>query len=120
MTKLLLRLGVNAVAIFLTAQLLPGTRVNAGVGPLLSPPLLFGVVNALIKPIIELLTCPLVILTIGLFVLVINGAMLMLTASLSDGRLIVEGWVPAILGGIIMGIINVVLEAVLGLNRKDN
>ncbi len=118
--KLLLRLGVNAVALFLTAQLLPGIKVNGDVGTLLLVALIFGIVNALIKPIIEMLTCPLVILTIGLFVLVINGAMLMLTASLSGGRLIVDGWGTAIVGGIIMGIINVVLEAVLGLNKKDD
>ena len=120
MLRLLLRLGVNAVAIFLTAQLLPGIHVNGGIGSLLLLALIFGIVNALIKPIVELLTCPLVIVTIGLFVLVINGAMLMLTASLSDGRLLVDGWGPAIVGGIVMGIINVVLEAVLGLNKKDD
>ncbi len=117
--KLLLRLGVNAVALFLTAQLLPGIKVNGDVGTLLLLALIFGIVNALIKPIVEPLTCPLVILTTGLFVLVINGAMLMPTARMSGGRLIVEGWGTAIVGGIIMGIINVVLEAVLGLNKKD-
>ena len=118
--KLLLRLAVNAVAIFLTAQILPGIKVEGGVGSLLLLALIFGLVNALVKPIVELLTCPLVIITIGLFVLVINGAMLMLTADLSGGRLFVAGWGPAIVGGIVMGLINVILEAILGLKKKDD
>jgi len=116
----IIRIVINAVAIDLTASLLPGIHVlNNDLGTLLILGLIFGVVNALVKPIITLLTCPFILLTLGLFIFVINGITLLLTASLSSGRLNVDnlGW--AILGGIIMGIIGVVLETVLGLRNKN-
>jgi putative membrane protein len=121
MGKLLGRIIINAIAIGITAAVLPGIHVlNNDIGTYLLLGLVFGLVNALIKPIVGLLTCPLVILTLGLFALVINGVMLLITAALSDGRLVVEnlGW--AIVGGIIMGIVNIVLESVFGLNRDSN
>jgi putative membrane protein len=118
MRNFILRVIINAVAIAITAAILPGIRVvNSDIGTFLLLGLIFGVVNALIKPIVALLTCPLVILTLGLFVFVINGIMLLITASLSGGRLVVDGLLWAIVGGIIMGIVNVVLEAVLGVNN---
>ena len=120
MRNFIIRIVINAVAIDLTASLLPGIHVlNNDLGTLLILGLIFGVVNALVKPIITLLTCPFILLTLGLFIFVINGITLLLTASLSSGRLNVDnlGW--AILGGIIMGIIGVVLETVLGLRNKN-
>ncbi|MCL5998895.1 MAG: phage holin family protein [Chloroflexi bacterium] len=120
MSKFLIRVIVSAVAIAVTAAVLPGIRVvNNDIGTLLILGLIFGIVNALIKPIVALLTCPFVILTLGLFVLVINGLMLLLTASLSGGRLMVDGLLWAIIGGIIMGIVNMVLEAALGVNNDQ-
>jgi putative membrane protein len=120
MRNFIIRIVINAVAIDLTASLLPGIHVlNNDLSTLLILGLIFGVVNALVKPIITFLTCPFILLTLGLFIFVINGMTLMLTASLSSGRLNVDnlGW--AILGGIIMGIIGVILETVLGLREKD-
>ena len=120
MGKLLGRIIINAIAIGITAAVLPGIHVlNNDIGTYLLLGLVFGLVNALIKPIVSFLTCPLVILTLGLFALVINGIMLLITAALSDGRLLVDGLGWAIVGGIIMGIVNIVLESVLGLNRDD-
>lgn len=119
MTGIILRLVVNAIAIAVTAYLLPGISVNGGIGTYLVLALIFGIVNALIKPIVKLLTCPLIIVTLGLFILVINGAMLMLTSAISGDRLVVSGWGSAILGGIVMGIVNVVLEALTGLNKDE-
>jgi putative membrane protein len=111
----ILRIIVNAIAIGLAAYLLPGIRVtdNAILSYLLLG-LIFGIVNALVKPIVSALTCPLIILTLGLFILVINGAMLWLTAQLSGGRLQVDSIVWAIIGGVVMGVINVILEAIIG------
>ncbi len=121
MTKLIIRIIINAVAIAVTAAILPGVHVVYGdIGTYLLLGLIFGIINALVKPLVALLTCPLVILTLGLFILVINGFMLLLTASLSGGRLVVDGLLWAIVGGIIMGLVNVVLEAVLGVNRKEH
>lgn len=119
MTGIILRLVVNAIAIAITASVVPGIAVRGGIGTYLILALIFGIVNALIKPIVKLLTCPLIIVTLGLFILVINGAMLMLTGAISGDRLFVSGWGAAIIGGIIMGIVNVILEAVTGLNKSE-
>lgn len=119
MRNFLLRVGINAVAIAVTARLLPGITVaNDDLGTLLLIGLIFGLVNALVKPILILLTCPAVILSLGLFLLVINGLMLLLTASLLPDRLQIDGLGPAILGGLIMGIIGGVLESVLGVREE--
>jgi len=121
MGKFLLRVIVNAIAMAITASLLPGIHVvNNDLGTLLIIGLIFGIVNALIKPVLSLLTCPFIILTLGLFTFVINGLMLQLTASLSGGRLTIDGFWWAVGGGIIMGIVGLVLESVLGIrDRKE-
>jgi len=120
MRHFLIRVIINAIGIALTAELLPGIHVvNNDLGTLLIIGLVFGIVNALLKPLLVLLTCPAVILTLGLFLLVINGLMLLITASLIPARLQVDGLGWAILGGIVMGIIGMVLESLLGV-RDDN
>lgn len=121
MRTFFLRLGVNAVAIFVTAALLPGIRVRDE-NPLtyLLLGILFGVLNAVVKPVLKVLTCPLILLTLGLFILVINGLILLLTSVLSGGALVVDGLGTAILGGIVMSLTNVVLEVLLGLRGKDD
>ena len=114
MAYLLLRLLVNALSIAVVARFLPGITVaNNDLGTYLIIGLVFGIVNALLKPIIALLTCSLVILTLGLFILVINGLMLLITASLLPNLFAVDGIGPAILGGIIISLINMVLEGLI-------
>jgi putative membrane protein len=121
MRHFVVRVIVSAIAIAITAALLPGIRViNGDILTFLLLGLIFGLVNALIKPIVSLLSCPLVILTLGLFLFVINGIMLLITAALSGGRLTVDGLGWAIVGGIIMGVVNVVLEVVLGVNKDEH
>ena len=121
MTKLLVRIAINAVAIGFTAWLLPGIRVvDNSIGTYILLGVLFGVVNALVKPLVTLLSCPLVILTLGLFVLVINGLMLQLTATLSGGLLQVNGLGTAMVAGVVMGVTNMVLEAVTGAFTEDD
>ncbi|GIL11445.1 MAG: hypothetical protein BroJett038_01650 [Chloroflexota bacterium] len=120
MRNFLIRVIINAIGIAITAQLLPGITVaDNDIGTLLIIGLVFGIVNALVKPILMILTCPAVILSLGLFILVINGLMLLLTASLIPARLTVDGLGSAILGGIVMGIIGIILEALLGVNDKN-
>lgn len=119
MRNFLLRVVINAAAIAVTARLLPGITVaNNDLGTLLVIGLIFGIVNALVKPVLILLTCPAVILSLGLFLVVINGVMLLLTASLVPDRLQVDGLGPAILGGLIMGIIGSLLEGLLGVRDE--
>jgi len=120
MTKLLIRMIVNALAIGFTAWLLPGIRVtDDSISTYVLLGILFGLVNTLIKPLVTLLSCPLVILTLGLFVLVINGLMLQLTATISGGLLQVDTFGTAIIAGVVMGVTNVILEAVVGAISAD-
>lgn len=121
MGKFLLRVIINAIAIAVTASLLSGIHViNRDLGTLLIIGLIFGIINALVKPILSVLTCPFIILSLGLFLFVINGLMLLLTASLSGGRLVVDSFWWAVLGGIVMSIVGMILESILGVrDSKD-
>jgi putative membrane protein len=80
----LIRLLVNAAALWVATQVVSGVAYNGGPLPLFGVALVFGIVNAVLRPIAFILTFPLLILTLGLFTFVINGVMLMLTSSLSD------------------------------------
>lgn len=114
MRNFAIRLIINGAALAITAYLLPGIAIrDDDLLTLLIIALIFGVINALVKPILTLLTCPLIIVSLGIFIFVLNGALLMLTSWLSGGRLTVDGLGWAILGGIIMGIAGIVVEAIL-------
>ncbi|MBA3868792.1 MAG: phage holin family protein [Chloroflexota bacterium] len=121
MRKFILRVIIYAVGIALVAEIVPGIHIpNDTLSTLIIIGVVFGILNAILKPIIAFLTCPLVILSLGLFVLVINGVMLLITAALIPARLQIDGFWPAILGGIVMSIISLVLERVLGVNDDNN
>jgi len=121
MQNFILRVIIYAVGIALVAEIVPGIHIqNDTLSTLIIIGVVFGVLNAILKPIIKFLTCPLVILSLGLFVLVINGVMLLITAALIPARLQIDGLWPAILGGIVMSIISIVLERVLGVNDDNN
>lgn len=120
MRGFLIRLVINAVAIAITAAVLPGIHVrDNGVITLLIVAFIFGIVNAILKPVLAILTCPFILLTLGLFLLVINGLLLLITDELAGERLDIDslGW--AILGGIIMGLVGMILENVLGIDDDD-
>ena len=72
MTKFILRLVINAVALYLAVWILPGLDLTGGVVSLLWIALIFGIVNALLGPLLKFLSCGLILLTLGLFTLVIN------------------------------------------------
>jgi putative membrane protein len=116
MKGLLIRLLINAVAIYVTILLVPGIGfVDGGVevGPLLLVALIFGLVNALIKPLVALVTCPFYVLTLGLFTFIVNALMLLLTAQIASavgGRFEVDGFWAALIGGIIIAIVSTVLS----------
>ncbi|MCB9450001.1 MAG: phage holin family protein [Anaerolineaceae bacterium] len=120
MRNFAIRVIINAVAIAITASLLNGVHVaNNDIGTLLIIGVVFGVVNAIIRPILIFLTCPAVIVSLGLFLLVINGLMLMLTASLIPARLQIDGFGWAVLAGIVMGILGMIMESILKPEDKD-
>ncbi len=109
-----IRLLVNAVALAGVAWLLPGIHIqNNDLGTVLVVALIFGLVNALIKPVIVILSCPLICLTLGLFVVVVNGVMLLITDELAGDRFDVDGLGWAMLGGLVVGLIAGILEGAL-------
>ena len=120
MREFLIRALINAVAIAVTALLIPNIHIaNNDISTLLFIGLIFGLVNSLLKPLLILLTCPAVLLSLGLFIFVINGVMLLITDSLAGDRLTVDGGIfTAILGGMVMAAVTLFLESAL--NLKDS
>jgi len=102
MRGFLYRLVITALGLWAAATIVPGVTI-VGVGTLLLAALLLGIVNAIIRPIILILTLPLTVLTLGLFILVVNGISLALVAWVLPG-FTVAGLVPAVLGSIVVGL----------------
>ena len=105
----LLRLLINAAALWAATQLVSGITYTGDGVSLLGVALVFGVLNVLIKPILFLISLPFVILTLGLFTLVLNALMLLLTASASDALGLgfsVAGFVPALKGALVVTIVS--------------
>ncbi len=102
MIGLLLRLLVVAFGLWLAAALVPGIEVQ-GLWTLLGAALLLGIVNAVVRPLLVILTLPITLLTLGLFLLVINAAMLGLVAWMFDSFTISGFW-PALFGAIVVSL----------------
>ncbi|MDV6373888.1 phage holin family protein [Deinococcus arenicola] len=115
----ILRLLVNALALYLLTQVYSGVffEGNAGVGSVLIAALVMGIVNALIRPVLLLLSLPLTLLTLGLFTLVVNGVVLSLVAAIT--ALDVAGFGAAIVGALILTIISWLLDSVVGVLGLD-
>ncbi|MCB0553917.1 MAG: phage holin family protein [Phaeodactylibacter sp.] len=102
--KFLISLLVNGLLVYLTAELLSGVYV-AGYMEAILVAFLLAIVNTLVRPILTLLTLPITILTLGLFLLVVNGAMVLLVDWLLDGFR-VNGWMWAIFFVVLMAVFN--------------
>ncbi|MFI6598108.1 phage holin family protein [Nonomuraea sp. NPDC050536] len=123
--RFIIRTLAAAVALWAAIQLVPGITVSTGStskywGVLLLVALIFGVVNAIVKPIVKALGCAIIVLTLGLFLLVINAAMLLLTSWIA-GQLdipfhVANFWPSAVLGSIIISVVS----WLLGLFIPDN
>ncbi len=119
MTKFILRLVINAIALYLAVLILPGrVALNSGLVSILWLALIFGLVNALVRPLISVLTCPLIMLTLGLFTLVINTLMFWLTSVIGQYfgiQLVINDpvWWNAFLGGLIVSVVSVVMTLIL-------
>jgi putative membrane protein len=119
--RLLVRLLASAVALAVAAGLVEGISVGPGTDreralTLLGVAIIFGLVNAFVRPILRLLTLPLVVLTLGLFLLVLNALMLLLTewiAKQFDLAFQVDGFWSAVLGALIVTIVSFLISIVL-------
>ncbi|MEU2910468.1 phage holin family protein [Streptomyces massasporeus] len=115
--KTIANAGALAVAVWLLDKItLTGDSTVKEVGTLIIVALLFGLVNFLVKPLVKLLSLPLLILTLGLFTLVVNALMLLLTSWLADKLDLsfhVEGFWAAVVGGLIISVVSWALHVVL-------
>lgn len=121
MKGLVLRLVITALALWVAVQLVPGIDFTGSALALLGVSLVFGAVNAVLKPILTVLTCPLIFLTLGLFTLVLNALLLLATARLSQALglgFAVDGFWPAFWGGLLIGISSTILTAMTGVERQ--
>jgi putative membrane protein len=123
--KVLLRVAITAVALFVATAVVPGIQLLAGttlskVTTLVVVALIFGVTNTVLKPVVKVLGCVFYVLTLGLFGLVVNGLLLWLTSWVA-GKLSepfhITGFWPAFWGAIIVGLVGWLLSITLGENR---
>ena len=114
-----LRIGISAAALAAAAWLLDGIGFTGGddrVLTLLGVALIFGVVNALVAPVVKLLSLPFIILTLGLLLWVINAVMLILTSRIAEGVGLgfrVDGFGSALLGALVISVVSAILGALL-------
>jgi putative membrane protein len=111
--RLLLRILINAAALWVATQIVPGVSHTGPWLSLLLVAFVFGLLNALVRPLLQLLTCPLILLTLGLFTFVINAIVLWLTSAISESFGLgfhVRGFGAAFLGALVVTIVSVLLS----------
>lgn len=119
MIRLLVRLGVNAAAIWAAAYLIQGVTFDTSQPmSVVAVALVFGIVNAVLKPIMKLFSFPFMILSLGLFTLVINAVLLGLTAWLTSA-LTINGVLPAFLGALVVSVVSWFLGIFVDKKDKD-
>ena len=112
----LFRLLVNAAALWVATRLVPGVSFDGGTLPFLGVALVFGVVNAFVRPLMQILAFPLILVTLGFFLLVVNGLMLWLTSSLSASLGLgfhVAGFWAAFWGAIVVSVTSLLLSMLI-------
>ena len=117
--KLLIRWFVTSISLVVAAWLVPGIRVEREAWTIFAGmAIILGLVNSVVRPLLKILSCPLIILTLGLFVLVINGITLWLASAIAVGwfhvGFYVDDYWSAFLGALIVSIVSVILTAVIG------
>jgi putative membrane protein len=122
----ILRLVINALALYAATQFVPGISYHGEWFHILLVALMFGVLNTIVRPILKLFSIPILIVTLGLFIFVINALMLWLTGALSHALGLgfrVEGFVAAFLGALVVGFVSFVLSFFIpdedGRGRKE-
>jgi putative membrane protein len=123
--KLLIRWVITAFSLFVAAWLVPGIRVEREAWTIFAAmAVILGLVNAIVRPLLKLLSCPLIILTLGLFVLVINGITLWLASAIAvqwfHVGFYVDGFWAAFLGALIVSVVSVILNALVSEDAKSS
>jgi putative membrane protein len=115
MTKFIIRWAINAVALYVAIWVVPGIVLSGEWTDILWLALIFGLLNALVRPVLKFLTCPLIILTLGLFTILINTGMLLLTSRIGQTfgfGLTVDGFWQAVLGSLVISLVSVVMSMI--------
>jgi len=118
----ILRLLVNAAALWVATRIVDGVVFTGDTVTLLAVALVFGIVNAIVKPVTKVVTFPLIVFTLGLFLLIINALMLTLTSKVSSWFGLgfhVRGFWAALLGGLVVSVVNGVLWMAIGDDRSN-
>ena len=116
MTKFIIRWAINAVALYVAILIVPGIKLSSAWTGVLWLALIIGLLNALVRPLLKFLTCPLIILTLGLFTIVINTGMLLLTSKIGQSfgiGLMVDGFWQAVLGSLVISFVSVIMSVIL-------
>lgn len=115
MTKFIIRWLINAVGLYAAVWVVPGIDYLGDWMGILWLALIIGLLNALVRPLLKFLTCPLIILTLGLFTLVINTGLLLLTRTIGQYfgfGLFVDGFWSALLGSLVMSVVSIVMSVI--------
>ncbi|MDB5429310.1 MAG: hypothetical protein JWP35_426 [Caulobacter sp.] len=119
LVKLILKIAFTALGLWVAARFVGGIHYDS-LQTLAIAAIVLGVVNAIVRPIITILTLPITIITLGLFLLVVNGLMLLLVGFFLKGYgFTVDGLVPAILGAIVIGVISWIGHMLIGEGSKS-
>ena len=105
MRRILIRIAVNAVALWVASELVSEISLEEGLWKILLVAVIFGLVNAFVRPVAKLLSLPLIILSLGIFILIINAVMLFLTHLLT-ASLEVENFTSALWGALIISVVS--------------
>jgi len=124
--KLLIRWAITALALFAAAWVVPGIHVDDSRGWVVyaAMAVILSLVNALIRPLLKVLTCPLIVLTLGLFTLVVNAVSMLIASAIANNLFkvgfYIDGFWPAFWGALIVSVVSVVLSIfVSDDDRKD-
>ncbi len=109
--KLILKLIINAVAVLILAEILPGATVDNYVSALIVA-VVIAILNAIVKPVLVILTLPVTVITLGLFLLVINAGIILLADYFIDG-FNVNGWIWALIFSVLLSIFQSILHTIL-------
>lgn len=113
MIEFIVHLFVTAGLLLVVGRVVDGIRVGSGSAALLGA-LILGIANAVVRPVVVLLTLPLTVLTLGLFLFVVNALMLMLAAALVP-NFTVRGFGPALVGSLLLSLMNLLVSWIFGL-----
>ena len=122
--KLLIRWAITSFSLFVAAWLVPGIRVEGAAWKIFAlMAVILGLINSVVRPVLKLLSCPLIILTLGLFVFVINALTLWLASAIAVKWLhvgfYVDGFVPAFWGALIVSLVSVILTMLVREESRD-